>query len=47
MMVYSAPACEVVAISASETLLQGSPLSYGNPGGAGGGQGYNEYGFDF
>ena len=44
---YQAPVCEIVVVSAAESLLQGSPLQFGNPGGAGGEQGFNEYDLDF
>ena len=47
MKIYKAPECEVVSVSAAETLLQGSPLTYGIPGGAGGSQDLNEYDIDF
>ena len=44
---YIAPSCEVVALGVSDTILQGSPLTYGIPGGAGGSQELNEYDIDF
>ena len=44
---YIAPSCEVVALGVSDTILQGSPLAFGNPGGAGGSQELNEYDIDF
>ena len=44
---YIAPSSEVVALGVSDTLLQGSPLTYGIPGGAGGSQELNEYDIDF
>ena len=47
MKIYIAPLCEVVALGVSDTLLQGSPLTYGIPGGAGGSQELNEYDIDF
>ena len=47
MMEYTSPTCQVVALGVSETILQGSPLAFGNPGGAGGSQGFNEYDGDF
>lgn len=47
MMEYTSPTCQVVALGVSETILQGSPLAFGNPGGAGGSQELNEYDIDF
>ena len=47
MKIYMAPECEVVSVSEAETLLQGSPLTYGIPGGAGSSQELNEYDIDF
>lgn len=44
---YIAPSCEVVALGVSDTILQGSPLTYGIPGGAGSSQELNEYDIDF